>query len=119
MKRLIKRLVIIGLLVGGAYLLWGQRHHIAGIQNNNLLVQGTWYVYELDRKGLDPYVFSEGIITRDGVEWGTYKVISNEQIEVMVERRLDTYHLGFRDEDTMVWSTEVKGDLLPAKIWHR
>ncbi|MEE4273871.1 MAG: hypothetical protein V2I67_19495 [Thermoanaerobaculales bacterium] len=119
MKRLIKRLVVIGLLVGGAYLLWGQRHHIAGIQNNSLRVQGTWYVFEMDRKGFDPYVFSDGFISRDGVEWGTYKVVSNEEIEVMAARQLDTYRLSFRDEDTMVWSTEVKGELVPAKIWQR
>jgi hypothetical protein len=37
----------------------------------------------------------------------------------MAARQLDTYRLSFRDEDTMVWSTEVKGELVPAKIWQR
>ena len=119
MKKLLTRLVVLGILVGGGYLLWGQRHRIASLQNSNLLVQGTWYEYTMNRKGFEPYHFSERFITKDGIEWGSYKLRSNEEIEVMVGRELTTYHLSFPDEDNMVWSTEVKGELVPSRRWQR
>jgi hypothetical protein len=119
MKRLLYRLVIIAILVGGGYLLWGQRDRIAGIQNNNLRIQGTWYTYEMNRKGFDPYHFSERIITLDGTEWGSYELRSNEEIEVMIGSELNTYHLSIPDEDNMVWSKEVKGELQPIQRWRR
>ncbi|MCU0304110.1 MAG: hypothetical protein MUC56_08650 [Thermoanaerobaculales bacterium] len=117
MKRLLKRLVVLAAVVGLGYLLWGQRDRIAGIANNNFRVQGTWYVFEMDRKGFDAYVFSERIITVNGVEWGSYELRSNDEIEVMVGTELSTYHLSFPTEDHMVWSTEVKGELVPARQW--
>lgn len=119
MIRLLKRLIIIGLLVGGGYYLWSQRHHVANIHNNNLRIQGTWYVFEMDRKGFDSYHFADRFITWNGSEWGSYKLRSNEEIEVMIGTELNTYHLGFPDEDNMIWSTEVKGELVTVKHWRR
>ena len=119
MKRLLNRLVIIGVLVGAGYLLWGQRDRIAGIQNNKLRIQGTWYKYEMNRKGFDAYHFSERIITFDGTEWGSYELRSNEEIEVMIRSELNTYHLSIPDEDNMVWSVEAQGGLTVVQRWQR
>lgn len=119
MKRLLNRLVIVAILVGGGYLLWGQRDRIASIQNNNLRIQGTWYPYEMNRKGFDPYHFSERIITSGGTEWGSYELRSNEEIEVMIGSQLNTFRLSFPDEDNMVWSSEVKGELIAVRRWQR
>lgn len=119
MKRLFNRLVIIALLVGAGYLLWGQRDRIASIQNNNLRIQGTWYKYEMNRKGFEAYHFSERIITIDGSEYGSYKLRSNEVIEVMIGSELNTYHLSIPNEDNMVWSIEVKRELKAVQRWQR
>jgi len=119
MKRLLNRLVIIAILVGGGYLLWGERHRIASIQNNSLRIQGDWYKYEMNRKGFEAYHFSERFITADGVEWGSYRIRSNEEIEVTVGSQLTHYHLSIPDEDNMVWSLEVKGELKPVQRWRR
>ena len=47
MKTMLKRLVVLLIVAGAAYMLWGQRHKIASLQNNNLRIQGTWYQVEL------------------------------------------------------------------------
>jgi hypothetical protein len=73
----------------------------------------------MDRKGFEPYFFDERIITKDGVEWGSYKLRSNEEIEVMIGTQLNTYDLNFPDEDRMVWSVERKGNQVPAMTWQR
>ena len=119
MKKLVKRLVILGLLVGGGYLLWGQRDRVASIHNNKLRVQGTWFEYAMNRKGFEPYHFGDRIITFDGTEWGSYELPSNEVIEVMEGNRLTAYHLSFPREDHMVWSTEIKGELTAVRRWER
>lgn len=119
MKRTLKQLVILAALVGAAWLLWGERDRVAVLQNNNLRVNGTWFKFEMDRKGFDPYVFSERIITRDDIEWGSYKLRRNDVIEVMIDLELSTYTLDFPDEDHMVWLVERKGKMVPAMEWKR
>ena len=117
MKSLIKRLVILLVLAGAAYYVWNQRHQIAGLSNNNLKIQGTWYMVEMDRKGVTPYHFGERIITREGTEWGSYELYKNTELEVMVRDRLTLYHLSFPDDENMLWSIEEDGKLKPAMKW--
>ena len=119
MKRLFKRLVILAVLVGVGAVLWSQRDRVAGIHNNKLRVQGTWYQYEMNRKGFDPYFFTERIISRDGIEWASYELRSNNEIEVTVGDELSVYELSFPDEDNMVWSTEIDGDTVAVMRWQR
>lgn len=117
MKSLFKRVVILLALAGAAYYVWNQRDQIAGLSNNNLKMQGTWYMVEMDRKGVTAYHFGERIITRDGNEWGSFKLIKNTDLEVMVGDRLTFYKLSFPDDENMVWSIEEDGKLKPALRW--
>lgn len=117
MKTLLKRLVCLAMIGGAAYLLWGQRYRIADLSNNNIRVQGTWYMVELNRKGETPYYFSERIITKNGTEWGSYKLMKNDRIEVMISNELATYDLGFPDDGNMVWSAMIDGKMTPVMRW--
>jgi hypothetical protein len=117
MKTLLNRLFILLVLAGAAYYLWNQRDRIAGLSNNNLKIQGTWYQVEMDRKGLTPYEFSERIITANGTEWGSYRIYKNTELEVMVGDELTLYHLSFPEDGIMVWSIESEGELVPAIRW--
>ena len=119
MKNMLKRLILLLILAGAAYLLWGQRYRIAQLSNNNFKIQGTWYQVDMDvnRKGLTPYHFEERIITSQETEWGSYKLYRNTELEVMVADELTLYHLSFPDDENMIWSVEEDGKLIPAIKW--
>jgi hypothetical protein len=119
MKTLLKRLIVLAALVGAAYLAWGQRDRIALLSNNNFKIQGTWYQVEMDRKGIVPFEFTERIIVSEGLEWGSFELRRNTELEVMVGNQLTEYHLSFPDDNDMVWSVERDGELVPALIWRR
>ena len=102
MKRLLKQAVILLALTGAAYYVWSQRYRIADLSNNNLRMQGTWYLVEYDRKGFTPYHFGERIITKEGNEWGSFELRKNTELEVMVGDRLTHYLLSFPDDENMV-----------------
>ena len=74
MKIMLKRIVVLLIVAGAAYLIWGQRYRIEGLSNNNLKIQGTWYQVEMNRKGVTAFHFSERIITKEGTEWGSYEM---------------------------------------------
>jgi hypothetical protein len=116
-KRLLKQIVILLALTGAAYYVWNQRYRIADLGNNNLRMQGTWYLVEYDRKGVTPYYFGERIIMKDGNEWGSFKLYKNTELEVMVGNRLTLYDLSFPEEENMVWSIEEDGKLVPTVRW--
>ena len=117
MGKMLKKLVLLLVLAGAAYLLWGQRYRIAELSNNNFKIQGTWYQVEMNRKGLTPYHFSEVIITSQGTEWGSYKLYRNTDLEVTVANEATLYHLSFPDDENMIWSVEVDGKLTPVLRW--
>jgi hypothetical protein len=119
MMALLKKIIILGVLVAAGMLLWQQRAKLAPLTNNHLLIQGTWYRVEFDRKGIEPYEFTERIIVLNGVEWGSYEMPKNNEIEVMVDDQLSTYRLEFPDEDNMIWWGEVEGKEVPVVSWRR
>jgi len=119
MKTLLTRLIILGALAAVAYLAWDNRDRIAVMSNNNFKIQGTWYQVEMDRKGIVPFEFTERIIISDGTEWGSFKLRKNTELEVMVGTELTTYHLGFPNDEDMVWSVERNGQLTPVVVWRR
>ncbi len=119
MKKLLKRLMIFCMIAGAGYVLWQQRDRLAPLSNHGIRIQGTWYLFEMDRKGFEPYIFEERIITRDGTEWGSYEIRMNSRLEVMIGDRYSEYHLEFPDEGSMVWSEERNGRLVPAVEWRR
>jgi hypothetical protein len=73
----------------------------------------------MDFKGDDTYDFSEGFISLNGSEWGTYVLRKNTQIEITVGNRVTEYQLEFPDDDNMVWLIETKKGLVPSIRWRR
>jgi hypothetical protein len=119
MKTFLTRLIWLLVLAAAAYLLWQQRDRLAGLSNNNLRIQGDWYLMEMDFKGVVPYTFSEKFITRDGIEWGSYELRTNTRLEVTVGTEMTEYELSFPDDQNMVWSVEVDGKWVRAERWRR
>jgi hypothetical protein len=119
MKTFLKRLVLLLALVVVAKLAWEQRDRIASLTNNNFRIQGDWYQVELNSKGEDLYNFSNRLITRNGIEWGSYELRKNTRLEVTAADQFSVYHLDFPDDDTMVWSLEVDGRLATVLTWRR
>lgn len=117
MKKMLKRLVLLIAIGALAYYLWGQRAEIAKLSNNNLKIQGTWYLVELDRRGITPYYFAERVITVNDSEWGSFELRKNTELEVMVGNELTLYHLSFPDDETMLWEVLIDGKLTPAMKW--
>ena len=119
MKTLLKRLVFVLVLALVVAVLWDQRGKIALLSNHSLKILGDWYQLELERKGVTQYTFSERIITRNGTEWGSYKLRSNTKLEVMVADRMTEYELSFPDDENMVWSVMIDDKLVPSIKWRR
>ena len=119
MKVWIRRLVLIAAVIIAGKLLWDQRARLAPVTNNSFRIQGTWFRWEFNHKGLDAYRFKDRLITKEGIEWGSYILRSNEEIEVTVGTDADVYLLSFPDNETMLWSTVVKGDIVTAVEWRR
>ena len=119
MKTWLIRIVVLLVLAIAARYLWDKRAELAPLANNNFKVQGTWYKFEMDRKGFEPYVFTERIISKNDTEFGEYLLRSNNEIEIVTGNYITLYQLTFPDDDHMVWSLEVKGKFVPSKQWKR
>lgn len=119
MKVLIKRLLLIAVIAVAGKLLWDQRARLAPVTNNHFRIQGTWYRWEFNHKGLDAYLFKDRIITKEGIEWGAYVLRTNDEIEVTINEEANVYLLSFPDDETMLWSKRLKGDVVTAVEWRR
>jgi len=120
MKLLIKRLVTLLVIAGAAWWVWSHRDRIAVLSNNKVRIQGDWHPVEMNFNEPETFTFTDGIITTDGDEWGTYVFRSNTRIEVTVRDRATNYQLEFPDDENMVWLVRLKdGKLKPARRWRR
>jgi hypothetical protein len=120
MKTILKRLVVLGVVAAAVWWVWSHRDRIAVLSNSNVRIQGEWHPVEMEFNEPDTYTFTEGIISKNGYEWGTYVFRKNTQIEVTVRRQGTTYELEFPDDDSMVWLVRSKdGDLIPSLRWRR
>lgn len=119
MKRFLKRLIVLLLLAGAGYVMWQQRHRLAPLTNHNIRIQGTWYRWEMNRKGFEPYVFEEKIVLLDGTEWASYEIRMHSRLEIMIGGQYAEYHLEFPGEGSMVWSQERDGRMVPVWEWRR
>lgn len=119
MKRLLTRLVVLAMIGGAVWLVWSNRHHIALIENNNFRLQGEWHRVSMDFKEDDTYDFSEGFISLNGAEWGTYVLRRNTELEVTVGNQVSHYILEFPDDDNMVWLVETDKGPVPSIRWRR
>jgi hypothetical protein len=120
MKTILKRLVVLGVVAAAVWWVWSNRDRIAVLSNNNFRIQGEWHPVEMEFNEPDTYTFTEGIISKNGYEWGTYVFRKNTRIEVTVRHEGTTYELEFPDDDSMVWLVRSKtGDLIPSLRWRR
>ncbi len=119
MKRFLTRLIVFGVIAGGGWWLWSNRHHIALIENNNFRIQGEWHRVSMDFKEEATYDFSEGFISLDDAEWGTYVLRKNTRLEVTVGDEVTDYVLEFSDDDNMIWLVETRKGLVPSIRWRR
>ncbi len=120
MKTILKRLVVLGVVGAAVWWVWSNRDRIAVLSNSNVRIQGEWHPVEMEFNEPDTYTFAEGIISKNGYEWGTYVFRKNTRIEVTVRRQGTTYELEFPDDDSMVWLVRSKeGKLVPSLRWRR
>jgi len=87
MKSIVKRLIVLLVVAAAAWWVWSNRDSIAIISNNNVRIQGEWHPVKMEFNEPDTYTFTEGIISKNGYEWGTYVFRKNTQIEVMVRKQ--------------------------------
>ena len=119
MRTILKWLIVLLALGLVATLLWDQRDRIASLSNTRFLIQGEWYRVEMGFRGDDLYEISEGIIDKNGLEWASYEVLGNSRIELTTRTGFVVYHVSFPDDDTMIWSVESDGKLVPSVRFER
>ena len=120
MKRILKRLIVLLVVAAAAWWVWSNRDRIAVLSNSNVMIQGEWHPVEMEFNEPDTYNFGEGIISKNGFEWGAYVFRKNTRLEVTVRDRVTTYEIEFPDDENMVWLVRSKGgELIPSLRWRR
>ena len=119
MKRYLTRLIVIGVLVIAGAWLWSNRDRIGVLSNNNVRIQGDWHVVEMDFPDTDIYGFTETLVSLNGEEWATYKLLSGSRIEITTRGEITIYDLSFPDDENMVWSVQKGDKLIPKVRWRR
>ena len=120
MKRILKRLVVLLVVAAAVWWVWSNRDRLEILSNNNVRIQGEWHPVKMDFNEPDTYLFAEGIISKNGFEWGAYVFRKSTRLEVTVRDRVTTYKLEFPDDENMVWLVRSKdGELVPSLRWRR
>ena len=84
MKRTLKRLVVLLVVAAAVWWVWSNRDRLEVLSNNNVRIQGEWHPVKMDFNEPDTYLFAEGIISKDGFEWGAYVFRKSTRLEVTV-----------------------------------
>ena len=119
MKVILTRLTIIVALVLAGSWLWSNRDRIDVLSNNNVRIQGDWHKVEMDFANTTTYTFTEALISIQGEEWATYKLLRGSRIEIATRGDVTVYELAFPDDENMVWSIQKGDKLVPAVRWRR
>jgi len=120
MKRILKRLVVLLVVAAAVWWVWSNRERLEVLSNNNVRIRGEWHPVKMDFNEPEIYLFAEGIISKDGFEWGAYVFRKNTRLEVTVRDHVTTYELEFPDDENMVWLVRSKdGELVPSLRWRR
>ena len=119
MKDLIRKIVLLALLAVAASYLWSHRDRIGNLSNNNVRIQGDWHRVNMNFKQAPVYTFSAGIISLEGEEWASYRLLQGPRIEVATAGEYVIYELDFTDDDNMVWSKRIDEKLVPSMHWRR
>ena len=119
MKRYLTRLVVIMVLAVSASWLWSHRDRIGDLSNNSILIQGEWHRVEMDFSDAETVLFTENLISIEGEEWASFKLLRGSRIEITTRNEVLTYELSFPDDENMVWSTRSGDKLTPVVRWRR
>jgi hypothetical protein len=118
----VKRIALYIILAGVAYLAWENRHYfkeLAGLDSNQLRIEGEWYQVSSNIKEFDRYTFNDKMIDRNGETYGEYSFNGNNQIQVVLGSSTGTYTIEFPAADVMLWYQEVRGTRTLAIRWER
>jgi len=118
----VKRIALLIILAGVAYMGWENRHYLAelaGLESNRLRIEGDWYQVRSNVKEHDRYTFYDQIIDRNGETYGQYAFTSNDEVHVTLWGVTSTYWVEFPEQDVMIWLQDVKGERKPVIRWQR
>jgi hypothetical protein len=118
-KPYLTRLTVIGVLVIAGGWLWSNRDRIGVLSNINVRIQGDWHIVEMNFANSDVYTFTESLVSLNGEEWATYKLLSGSRIEITTRGEITVYELGFPDDENMIWSIHKGEKVVPAVHWRR
>ena len=119
---MVKRLVLYVILAGLAFLAWENRHYLkdlAGLDSNQMRIEGDWYQVSSNIREYDRYTFNDKMIDRNGETYGEYSFTSNDQIQVVLGPASGTYTIAFPSADVMLWYQDVRGEPREAIRWQR
>jgi hypothetical protein len=118
----VKRIALCIILAGVAFLAWENRHYfkeLAGLDSNQLRIEGEWCQVSSNIKELDRYTFNDKMIDRNGETYGEYSFNRNNEIQVVLGPNTGTYTIEFPSADVMLWYQEVRGTRTLVIRWER
>jgi hypothetical protein len=118
----VKRLVLYVILAGLAFLAWENRHYLkdlAGLDSNQMRIEGDWYQVSSNIKEFDCYTFDDKMIDRNDEVYGEYSFTGNDQLQVTLGSSSATYTIEFPESGVMLWYQEVRGTRTLAIRWER
>ncbi|HOC44801.1 MAG TPA: hypothetical protein PKJ99_17445 [Thermoanaerobaculales bacterium] len=119
---MVKRLLLYAVLAGLAFLAWDNRHYLkdlAGLDSNQMRIEGEWYQVSSNIKDLDRYTFNDKMIDRNGEVYGDYSFTGNDTIQATLGSGTGSYTIEFPEPDVMIWYQEVRGTRTVAIRWQR
>ena len=119
---MVKRIALYIILAGVAFLAWENRHYfkeLAGLDSNQLRIEGEWYQVRSNIKESDRFTFNDEMIDRNGETYGEYSFTRNDEIQVVLGPNTGTYAIEFPDPDVMLWYQEARGTRALAIHWER
>ncbi len=83
---------------------------LGSLQNPEIRIAGEWQRIEMSFPGADVYDFDDRVIRINGLERGTYRFATPEEIEVTLDDVPKKYEIEFVGDSTMIWyRTTPKG----------
>jgi hypothetical protein len=119
MKTFLTRLFVIVVLAVAASWLWSNRDRIAVLSNNNVRIQGNWHKVEMDFPNTDIYTFTETVISVNGEEFASYKLLKGSRIEISTRKDVIIYELNFPNDENMIWTIRKGDKVIPGVRWRR
>ena len=96
-------LVCLGLLV-----LCSGCERLASLQDTRTQITGDWHRIEMSFPSDEVWNFTDGVISVDELEHGSYVFRGHSRIEVVFDGNPDDYRIAFPDDATMVWYRKME-----------